>query len=70
MFLRNAWYVAASEAELGEDLYPVTLLSESVVLYRKSDGTPVALEDACPHRKLPLSLGRRRAITLSVVTMA
>lgn len=50
MFLRNAWYVAASEAELGEDLYPVTLLSESVVLYRKSDGTPVALEDACPHQ--------------------
>lgn len=60
MFLRNAWYVAASEAELGDDLYPITLLSESVVLYRKSDGTPVALEDACPHRKLPLSMGRRK----------
>lgn len=60
MFLRNAWYVAASEAELGEALYPVTLLSEPVLLYRKTDGTPVALEDACPHRKLPLSMGRRQ----------
>lgn len=60
MFLQNAWYVAASEAELGEELYPVTLLNEPVVLYRKSDGTPVALEDACPHRKLPLSMGRRK----------
>ena len=28
------------------------------MLYRKADGTPAALEDACPHRKLPLSMGR------------
>ncbi len=60
MFMRNAWYVAASETELGDALLPVKLLNESVVLYRKGDGTPVALEDACPHRKLPLSLGRRK----------
>ena len=60
MFLRNAWYVAASETELAEQLHSVTLLGEAVVLYRKGDGTPVALEDACPHRKLPLSMGRRK----------
>ena len=60
MFMRNAWYVAASETELGEQLFAVKLLNEAVVLYRKGDGTPVALEDACPHRKLPLSLGRRQ----------
>lgn len=64
MFLRNAWYVAASEAELGEDLYPATILGEKVVLFRKTDGTPAALEDACPHRKLPLSMGRRQGDTL------
>jgi phenylpropionate dioxygenase-like ring-hydroxylating dioxygenase large terminal subunit len=64
MFLRNAWYVAVSEAELGEDLYPVTILRERVVLFRKTDGTPAALEDACPHRKLPLSMGRRQGDTL------
>jgi nitrite reductase/ring-hydroxylating ferredoxin subunit len=28
------------------------------VLFRTSDGTPAALEDACPHRKRPLSMGR------------
>ncbi|WP_375740314.1 Rieske 2Fe-2S domain-containing protein [Pseudomonas boanensis] len=60
MFLRNAWYVAAEESELGEGLYPSTILGEQIVLYRKADGTPVALEDACPHRKLPLSMGRKR----------
>jgi len=27
-------------------------------LYRTEGGLPVALEDACPHRKLPLSMGR------------
>lgn len=34
------------------------LLTEKLVLYRQQDGSVVALEDACPHRKLPLSKGR------------
>ena len=58
MFLRNAWYVAAWDHEVGRELKPVKILGEEIVLYRKGDGTPAALEDACPHRKLPLSMGR------------
>ncbi len=58
MFLRNAWYVAACEHEISRSLRPLTLLGERIVFFQKEDGTPVALEDACPHRKLPLSLGR------------
>ena len=58
MFLRNAWYVAAWDHEIGRNLTPQTILGENVVLYRKEDGTLAALEDACPHRKLPLSMGR------------
>ena len=58
MFLKNAWYVAAWDEEVGEGLKPVTVLGENVVLYRKQDGSVAALEDACPHRKLPLSMGR------------
>ncbi len=58
MFLRNAWYVAAWDHELGDEPKAIRLLEEDVVLYRKTDGTPAALEDACPHRKLPLSMGR------------
>lgn len=58
MFLRNAWYVVAWEHEVAEGLMPVRVLGESIVLYRRRDGSVAALEDACPHRKLPLSMGR------------
>ena len=58
MVLRNAWYVAAWERELESSPLAVKLPDEAIVLYRKTDGTPAALEDACPHRKLPLSMGR------------
>ena len=57
MFLKNAWYVAGWSKEYGQKLVAQRLLNECVVLYRKQDGTPVALENACPHRKLPLSKG-------------
>jgi len=33
-------------------------MGKPVVLYRKKDGGPVALEDRCPHRWAPLSGGR------------
>lgn len=59
-YLHNAWYVAALSSEVGRSPTAVTLLEQDVVLYRQLDGTPVALEDACPHRKLPLSMGRLR----------
>lgn len=58
MYLKNCWYVAELGHELGRGLKPATILGERVVLYRRQDGSPVALEDACPHRKLPLSMGR------------
>jgi len=58
MFLRNAWYVAAWEDDISDGLLPVELLGDRIVLFRKSDGNYAALEDACPHRKLPLSMGR------------
>ena len=57
-FLRNAWYVAALSPSIGRTLRAVKILGEAIVLYRTQDNTPVALEDACPHRKLPLSMGR------------
>ena len=57
-FLQNAWYVAALSDSIGRELTPLKLLSESVVVYRSKDGQAVVLEDACPHRKLPLSMGR------------
>lgn len=58
MFLRNAWYVAAWDHEVTDGLHPIRLLGENLVLYRQRNGRVAALEDACPHRKLPLSMGR------------
>lgn len=58
MFLRNAWYVAAWDREITRALLPTRILGECIVLYRTETGEPVALEDACPHRKVPLSMGR------------
>jgi len=58
VYLRNAWYAAALSREVGREPMARQLLGEAVVLYRTQNGKPVALEDACPHRKLPLSMGR------------
>jgi vanillate O-demethylase monooxygenase subunit len=35
------------------------LLEQSVLLYRRQDGTPVAMQNRCPHRSAPLSMGRK-----------
>jgi phenylpropionate dioxygenase-like ring-hydroxylating dioxygenase large terminal subunit len=60
MYLCNAWYVLCRHDEIGAALTPVQVLGERLVAYRKADGSAVALEDACPHRKLPLSMGNRQ----------
>ena len=58
-FLENAWYVAAPGRQIDDALQSLTLLGEPLLFYRDSQGRVVALEDACPHRKLPLSKGKR-----------
>ncbi len=58
MFLRNYWYVAASDAEIGRTPLSRVILGEPIVFFRTEQGTPVAFEDRCPHRQLPLSMGR------------
>src|SRR5436190_13599501 len=59
MWIRNAWYVAAwtHEIEPGR-IQARTIIDQPLVLYRTGDGAIVALEDRCPHRFAPLSLGR------------
>ena len=64
MFIQNAWYVAATDAEVTRKLQAVTVIGERIVLYRTRAGEAIALEDACVHRKLPLSMGRLRDDTI------
>jgi vanillate monooxygenase len=59
MFPKNAWYVACTPDELDNDR-PLgrTVCNEPIVFYRGAGGKLAALEDFCPHRGAPLSLGR------------
>ena len=58
-FLRNTWYVAMWSQDLKPgELVGRTYLNEPVVLFRRADGSVSALEDACPHRFAPLSMGK------------
>ena len=57
MFVRNAWYVAATREEIADKPLARTLLNEPVVLFKNGRGELGALEDRCCHRGAPLSLG-------------
>ena len=59
MWMLNAWQVAAFADEVGAGLFARQLCDRRIVLYRKQDGAPVAMDDRCPHRLLPLSAGTR-----------
>ncbi len=65
MYPKNTWYVAAWDHEVKRlHLMRRLLLGEPVVLYRASDGSPVALEDRCCHRHAQLSQGRVKGDTV------
>lgn len=56
-YARNQWYVAVWSRDLGRTPLARMICEESIVLFRRRDGKVVALEDVCPHRLVPLSLG-------------
>ena len=60
MWVRNCWQVAAFSREVGDKLLARRFLDEPVVLYRTAAGVVVAMEDRCPHRLVPLSIGTRK----------
>jgi vanillate monooxygenase len=58
MFQKNAWYVACTPDEIDDKPLGRKICGEAMVFYRGPDGVVAALEDFCPHRGAPLSLGR------------
>ena len=58
MFLEDYWYCAALTHEVGIKPLRRVICNEPVVLYRNTQGCPIALEDRCCHRALPLSMGK------------
>ncbi|MGA3942804.1 Rieske 2Fe-2S domain-containing protein [Ralstonia nicotianae] len=57
MFLKNAWYVACTPDEIADKPLGRRICGERMVFYRGQEGKVAALEDFCPHRGAPLSLG-------------
>ncbi|HSI60632.1 MAG TPA: aromatic ring-hydroxylating dioxygenase subunit alpha [Ideonella sp.] len=57
MFPKNAWYVAATPDEIDGKPLGRRICGEAMVFYRGAEGQVAALEDFCPHRGAPLSLG-------------
>ena len=53
----NAWYVACTPDEIASGPLGREICGARMVLFRDGDGTARALEDICPHRAAPLSLG-------------
>jgi vanillate O-demethylase monooxygenase subunit len=58
MFPKNTWYVACLPADLGDKPLGRQICGQPMVFFRGPDGQATALEDWCPHRGAPLSLGR------------
>ncbi|MFT4268106.1 MAG: aromatic ring-hydroxylating dioxygenase subunit alpha [Xenophilus sp.] len=56
----NAWYPLAWSRDIGRRLSTRRVLEEDIVAFRTEDGRIAALEDVCPHRLAPLSLGTLR----------
>jgi vanillate O-demethylase monooxygenase subunit len=57
VFLRNSWYVVAWSRDLVEKPISVKVMDEHLVVFRDPAGRVAVLEDRCPHRHLPLSMG-------------
>jgi phenylpropionate dioxygenase-like ring-hydroxylating dioxygenase large terminal subunit len=58
-YLRNAWYMAGWNTDFPAGKPTAALiLDQPLVFYRQRDGRIVALEDRCPHRLAPLSMGQ------------
>ena len=57
MFIKNQWYVAAEPPEITRSPLARTICNEQIVFWRTGDGAPVAMEDRCCHRRMPLRKG-------------
>ena len=56
--LKEFWYPAAKASAIGEKPTAVKLLSDEVALFRDA-GKVHAVHNRCPHRGLPMSMGKR-----------
>lgn len=64
-FLQNAWYMIGWAEELPTGAFVHrTIADHPVLVYRLQDGTPAAIRDRCPHRFVPLHMGKQVGDTI------
>lgn len=56
-FIHNAWYAVCWSHELVDKPQAKRVLGEDIAVYRTKSGLAAAVEDCCPHRFAPMSLG-------------
>ena len=57
MYPKNTWYVACTPDEIAQGPLGRQICGEKIVFYRSQENQVAAVEDFCPHRGAPLSLG-------------
>lgn len=57
MFIKNAWYVGCRSDEVTDKPLGRQICGEKIVFYRGQENKICAVQDFCPHRGAPLSLG-------------
>lgn len=57
---KNFWYIASLSVNVKKKPYSTYFFNKPVVLFREENGQVIALEDRCPHKNLPLSMGSIR----------
>lgn len=56
--LLNQWYLVCRASEVGGKPIALKRLNRKIALWRDAAGAVHCVEDVCPHRRAPLSLGR------------
>ncbi|KKB62821.1 (2Fe-2S)-binding protein [Robbsia andropogonis] len=62
--LAQHWYPVAIASDIGDAPVSAMLLDEPLVLYR-TNGSIIVARDVCPHRGVPLSMGKRDGETIT-----
>lgn len=57
-FVRNQWYAAVWSGNLGDEPVGLRILDKPIVLFRTAGSGVAVLDDLCPHRFVPLRLGK------------
>ncbi len=63
-FVLNTWYPLTWSRQVGRSLSSHCIVGKQLVVYRTAAGQVAAMDDSCPHRLMPLSMGKLKGDTI------